>query len=53
VDVLTDVLDANRGDWGDGVFYTGGYEVVFGAVKSGGKNFLQQAKITFDMDVSK
>jgi hypothetical protein len=53
VDVLTEVLDANRGDWGDGVFYTGGYEVVFGAVKSGGKNFLQQARITFDMDVSK
>lgn len=53
VDVLTEILDANRGDWGDGVFYTGGYEVAFGAVKSGGRNFLQQAKITFDMDVSK
>ncbi|MGH9659562.1 MAG: hypothetical protein ACRD96_13525, partial [Bryobacteraceae bacterium] len=51
-DAVTRVLDANRGDWSDGVFYAGGYEVEFGAVKHGGKNFLQIAKVLFQMEVS-
>jgi len=49
----TAALDSNRGDWGDGAFYAGGYKVVFNAVKQGGKNFMQIAKITFDIGVSK
>ncbi len=52
VEAITGVLDGNRGDWGNGVFYGGGYEVTFGASKHGGKNFLQAAKVTFDVDVS-
>jgi hypothetical protein len=35
------------------MFYSGGYEVVFGPVKRGGRNFLQAAKITFEIGVSK
>jgi hypothetical protein len=46
------VLDQNRGDWGEGLFYTGGYDAAFGPVKHGGKNFLQTAKITFQVGVS-
>ncbi|MGO9094407.1 MAG: hypothetical protein ACLQGV_04225 [Bryobacteraceae bacterium] len=46
------VLDANRGDWGSGMFYTGGYKVEFGPVKHGGKNFLQVGKILFEVDAS-
>ncbi len=46
------VLDTHRGDWGDGTFYAGGYTVDFGPVKRGGRNFLQGAKIAFQMDVS-
>ena len=46
------VLDSQRGDWDGGMFYTGGYEVMFGPVKRGGSNFLQSAKISFDVDVS-
>lgn len=46
------VLDLNRGDWGNGMFYTGGYTVDFGPVKRGGRNFLQTAKISFEVDVS-
>jgi hypothetical protein len=46
------VLDSSRGNWGNGMFYAGGYDVEFGQVKRGGKNFLQTAKITFDVDVS-
>lgn len=52
-DAATQALDAARGDWGDGMFYAGGYEVSFGAAKNGGKNFIQPAKITFEIGVSR
>jgi hypothetical protein len=52
-DAMSAVLDRSRGDWGDGAFYSGGYKVAFGAVKQGGKNFIQVAKITFEIGVSK
>ena len=51
-DAITQVLDDNRGDWGDGVFYAGGYEVSFGSVKPGGRNFIQIAKVTLDLEIS-
>jgi len=47
------VLNASRGDWGDGMFYGGEYEASFGPVKQGGKNFIQTAKITFEIGVSR
>jgi hypothetical protein len=52
VDAITNLLDASRGDLGQGMFYTGGYEVTFGAVKHGGKNFLQTAKVVFEVEIS-
>ena len=52
VDAVTQVLDANRGSWGQGAFFTGGYEVRFDPVQQGGKNFLQIAKVTFEVDLS-
>jgi hypothetical protein len=52
VDAVAQVLEKNRGDWGGGMFYTGGYEAVFGGVKRGGKNYIQTAKITFELQVS-
>jgi hypothetical protein len=52
VDAITEVLDNSRGDWGDGVFFDGGYEVTFGGVKHGGKNFLQIAKVAFVLEIS-
>jgi len=52
-DAIMQVLNANRGDWGNGMFYGGEYQVAFGAVKHGGKNFLQVAKITFEIGVSR
>lgn len=52
LDAVTQVLDSNRGDWGDGVVYGGGYEVTFGGVKHGGRNFIQIAKVSFDVDIS-
>jgi hypothetical protein len=52
VDAVTEVLDSNRGDWGDGVFFAGAYEVAFGGVKHGGRNFLQIGKISFVVQIS-
>jgi hypothetical protein len=53
VDAITDVLDANRGDWGNGLFYPGAYEVSFGPAKHGGKNFIQTAKVTLEVNISR
>jgi hypothetical protein len=52
VDTVTRILDQNRGDWGNGMFYTGGYEAVFGEMKHGGRNFIQTGKIKFEVAVS-
>ena len=51
-DAVTEVLDANRGDWGNGMYYTGGYEITYGPVKQGGKNFVQVTKVVFNVEVS-
>jgi hypothetical protein len=52
LDAVTQVLDQNRGDWGEGMYYAGGYEAAFAPVKHGGRNFIQVAKVTFDVGVS-
>ena len=51
-DAVMQILDASRGDWGDGMYYSGGYQVSFGAVKHGGRNFIQTAKVTFEIGAS-
>ncbi|HUQ95645.1 MAG TPA: hypothetical protein VM120_28465 [Bryobacteraceae bacterium] len=45
------VLHRNRGDWGGGMFYGGGYEVSFAPVRRGGSNFLQIARVSLALDV--
>jgi hypothetical protein len=52
VDALTHILDANRGDWGQGMFFAGGYEVKIEPIQHGGKNFIQTAKVSFEVDLS-
>lgn len=52
VDAVTQVLDANRGSWGQGAFYTGGYEVNFDPVQQGGQGVMQIAKVSFEVDFS-
>jgi hypothetical protein len=51
-EAVTGALDSKRGDWGDGMFFGGGYEIGYGPVKHGGRNFLQIAKVTFTVEVS-
>lgn len=53
VEALTNVLERNRGEWSRGLYYAGGYKVELGAVRSGGKNFLQAAKVRFELDASR
>ena len=49
---VTQVLDQSRGSWGNGMYYTGGYEVTYGSARRGGKNYIQTAKATFEVQVS-
>jgi len=51
-DAVTQTLSQVRGDWGQGVFYTGTYEISFGPVKHGGRNFIKSAKILLQVDAS-
>ena len=53
VDVTMRMLGSSRGDWGDGMFFGGEYDVAFGPVRQGGRNFVQMAKITFQIGVSR
>lgn len=52
VQAITNVLDRNRGDWGDGMFYGGAYEVKFEAARRGGRHFVQTARVSFELEVS-
>jgi hypothetical protein len=51
-DAVLQVLAGSRGDWGDGMFFSGACQIVFTAVKQGGKNFQQVAKVSFEIGVS-
>ncbi len=53
VDTTCGVLDRSRGAWQDGAFYNGAYEVLYGPVRHGGKNFIQIAKVSFEVQVSR
>jgi hypothetical protein len=52
VDAVTEVLHRSQGDWGQGMSYSGAYEVQFEPVKRGGKNFVQTGKVVLEVDVS-
>jgi len=52
VEAVMNVLEQNRGDLGSGLFFGGEYQVEFGPVKHGGKNFIQIARVLFELDVS-
>ncbi len=52
VEAITDVLEQNCGEWAPGIYYTGGYKAEFGPLKHGGKNYLQAAKVRFELDAS-
>jgi hypothetical protein len=51
-DSVLQVLNSNKGDWGGGRFYGGAYEVTFGAMKRGGLNYLQVARVAISLDIT-
>ena len=52
VESVADILQSNIGDWCDGIFYSGEYEVQFQPPKAGGLGFVESAKLTFSLNVS-
>lgn len=52
VEALTGILRRNIGDWGDGVFFGGLYEVQLNAPKQGGFGYVVQARISCNLTVS-
>lgn len=52
-DAVCQMLDQARGDWQQGTYYAGGYEVAFAAIKAAGQGFRQTAKIGFEVEVSR
>lgn len=52
VSSVTGLLREKRGSWGNGAYYTGGYEVVYSPVKRGGKNYLQSALVRLEVHIS-
>lgn len=53
VEAVTNLLAANIGDWGDGVLFGGSYDVQFTAPNTGGLGYVQSAKITVSLNVSR
>jgi len=53
VDAVTNILRQNLGDWSDGVFFPGVYDIQFQAPKPGGFGFVESAKITVGLLVSR
>ena len=52
VTAVASVFSANTGDWGNGMFFPGVYDVQFQAPKSGGLGYVQSARITVQLLVS-
>ncbi len=53
VEALTNVLRQSIGDWGDGIFFSGAYDVQFQAPKAGGFGFVELVKVTCSVNVSR
>lgn len=53
VEGVTEVLRQNIGDWGDGMFFSGMYDIQFQQPKAGGFGFVQSAKVTCSLNVSR
>jgi hypothetical protein len=52
LEAVTDILEESRGDWGDGVYFSGMYDAQILAPKAGGVGFAQAARLSCNIDVS-
>jgi molybdopterin-binding protein len=53
VEAMTNILRQNIGDWGDGVFFSGIYEVQLQSPKVGGVGYVESAKVSVVLNVSR
>lgn len=53
VEAMTDILRQNIGDWGDGFFFSGEYDVQLQAPKVGGLGYVELATVTCTLNVSR
>lgn len=53
VEGLTSILCTSAGDWGDGIYFSGQYDVQIQSPKSGGLGYVQSAKVTCVLNVSR
>ncbi len=53
VEAVTSILRTNVGDWGDGLFYGGAFEVQFQPPQAGGLGFVESAKVSLTLTVSR
>ena len=53
VEAVANILRRNTGDWGDGVFFSGTYDVEMQVPKTGASGFLQTAKVTCELNISR
>jgi hypothetical protein len=52
-EAMTNILRQNIGDWGDGIFFSGMYDVQLQAPKVGGIGYVESAKVTCVLNVSR
>jgi hypothetical protein len=53
VEAMTNILRQSIGDWGDGIFFSGAYDVQFQSPKVGGFGYVESAKVTCSLNVSR
>jgi hypothetical protein len=53
VEAMTNILRQNIGDWGDGIFFAGVYDVQFHTPKVGGFGYVEAATLTCSLTVSR
>lgn len=52
VEAITSILRENIGDWGNGMFFSGIYDVQIQQPKVGGLGYVESAKLTCSLNVS-
>ena len=53
VEGVTTILRQSAGDWGDGIYFSGIYEVQFQPPKIGGFGYVESARVTCYLNVSR
>ena len=53
VEAITSILRESMGDWGDGISFSGVYDVSFQPPKPGGLGFVESAIVTCSLSVSR